>query len=68
MALTVTLPRTFSIEAGMSHVLVEAGRLSFFACLQRPLNDSPLVQLSRHERGTGRRLIVGPLMVEVALT
>lgn len=63
MALTLSLPHT-TIEAGAAHLFIESGRFALFACLQRPIKGFPLVELSKHERGTGRRLVVGPLLID----
>ena len=67
MTLSLTLPRAFNLQAGLFHVFIEAGRLSFFATLQRQPKGSPLAELSTHERGTGWRLILGPLLIEASL-
>lgn len=66
MALALS-SRILNIEASISHLFLEADRFSLFASFQRPLKGSPLVELSKHERGTGRRIVLGPLLIDAAL-
>ena len=67
MTLSLSLPRALSLQASPSHLFIEAGRLSFFATLQRHPEGSPLAELSKHARGTGCRLILGPLLIEASM-
>jgi hypothetical protein len=67
MALALSPFNAVTLEAGIAHLFIESGPFSFFASLQPP-KGSPLLELSKHERGTGRRLILGPLMIDASLT
>lgn len=63
MALSLSLSRPIELQASLSSLFIEAGSFSLFARFERP-QAGHWWEVSRWERGTGLKIIAGPLVIE----
>lgn len=66
MARSIFLSPCFEVAVSRSYFFTQYRRFSFFAGFAVPAG-SPRFEVSRHERGHGVRLIVGPLLVDAGV-
>lgn len=66
MAASLFLSSSFEVAVSRSYFFIQAGRFCLFVGFDVP-EGSPRWEVSRHERGHGVRVIVGPLLVDASV-